>query len=318
MTIKRWNSLPSIDDVATKIEDLVIHHPRFQLALERIEWCRRQERRGGTPRGLLVVGASGSGKSTLKECVVSGVQWTTVKGNRIVPIVTASVPSVPTIKSLAHVALSAIGDHLWDKGSAPQLTHRVITLLTACHTELVLFDEVQHFSDTRRYVGLSRAADWLKEVMDQTSIPTVLLGLPRAEEVLFANEQLRRRFSAKIELRAFDISDDIDFMSFRRVLKQLEDEMLFPEASNLGESPLAQQIYFATNGLIGYMKQIIIGAAKVALEERANAINALHLEAAFYREIWAEGMNSLNPFHRHFERRRLDRPGEPFAPGGIS
>jgi DNA transposition AAA+ family ATPase len=42
--------------------------------------------------------------------------------------------------------------------------------------------------------------DWIKSLIDQTGVPTVFLGLPRLEQILQVNEQLRRRFSRRIRL----------------------------------------------------------------------------------------------------------------------
>lgn len=41
-------------------------------------------------------------------------------------------------------------------------------------------------------------ADWLKFLLDDLALPTVMLGLPRLEELLQTNEQLRRRFSRRV------------------------------------------------------------------------------------------------------------------------
>ena len=43
--------------------------------------------------------------------------------------------------------------------------------------------------------------DWLKTVIDELDVPTVLLGLPRTEQLLQVNEQLRRRFSQRRNLQ---------------------------------------------------------------------------------------------------------------------
>ena len=56
-------------------------------------------------------------------------------------------------------------------------------------------------ADAKPYARLalviSTFADWLKHLIDEVGVPTVLLGLPRLESLLQINEQLRRRFSRR-------------------------------------------------------------------------------------------------------------------------
>jgi DNA transposition AAA+ family ATPase len=58
---------------------------------------------------------------------------------------------------------------------------------------MLVLDEAQHLVDYRRN-GAYEAADWIKSLMNETSIAFVLIGLKRTENLLLANEQLRRRF----------------------------------------------------------------------------------------------------------------------------
>lgn len=302
----------SLKDCIERIDRLVVIHPRFRKALDRIEGCLFENVNLATPRGLLIVGPSGSGKSTLRNQVIA-MQGRIAVTEREKPIVCVSVPSIPTIKSLANTVLCSMGDPLWHKGTAPQLTHRAVTLLRGLATRLVLLDEMQHLADSSGYRGISRVADWIKEVMDQATANFVLLGLPRAEEVLKVNEQLRRRFAAKVELSRFDIDDPDDFLDFRHLLAAFEGTMQFKADPRLSDSEMAERIYYASDGLPGYLKELLIGALRQASNEDIGTIGLSHLATAFREEIWAGGVGDKNPFDRKFQFRRLDGSGEPFS-----
>jgi adenylate kinase family enzyme len=299
-------------DCVERIDNLIVMHPRFCRAIEHVEWCLSENMKCASPRGLLIVGPSGSGKSTIKAQIMA-MRECTGGATRGKPVVCATVPSIPTIKSLANTVLCSMEDPLWHKGTAPQLTHRTITLLRGLSTRVILLDEVQHFADSSRYRGISRAADWVKEVMDQATASFVFLGLPRAEEVLRVNEQLRRRFAAKVDLGCFDIDDSADFLNFRKLLWAFEEAMQIEVVPRLSEGEMAARMYFASNGLPGYLKQLLTGAVRQASKDDARRIEISHLATAFYEEIWAEGHGPKNPFDKRFQFQRLDRNDEPFA-----
>lgn len=63
-------------------------------------------------------------------------------------------------------------------------------LLKNLGVEMLVLDEAQHLVDYRRN-GAYEAADWIKSLMNETSIAFVLIGLKRTENLLPANEQLR-------------------------------------------------------------------------------------------------------------------------------
>ena len=64
---------------------------------------------------------------------------------------------------------------------------------------LIILDEFQHFVDKDSWRVLKNVSDWLKNLIDETEVPIVLIGMPYAVEILDApgNEQLQRRFSVR-------------------------------------------------------------------------------------------------------------------------
>lgn len=161
-----------------------------------------------------------------------------------------------------------------------------------------------------------QVSDWLKSLIDNTKVSTVLMGLNRSEQLLQVNEQLRRRFSQKIDLKPFVLPDDQQ--SFVGVLVKLQEKLNMLEPMNLNDSDLVKRIYFATNGIIDYMVKLFLGAFEIAINKKLLGITQDCLEQAFIERIWGQGHNDLNPFNSKFSWLRLDKRDMPFYKQSIT
>lgn len=155
--------------------------------------------------------------------------------------------------------------------------------------------------------------DWFKHLIDKVAVPTALLGLPRLEELLQINDQLRRRFSRRIRL-ALGQSDtetiETECLQLFLSLASLIDMPVTADPFDAGEMGL--RLYYASDGRVAYIKRLLFASLRQALNLDYDAIDARILAKVFTDEIWWEGVGTLNPFEPSFEFRRLDRAGEPF------
>ncbi|WP_292933152.1 TniB family NTP-binding protein [Noviherbaspirillum sp.] len=298
------------------VEDLLIPHPNFDLAVSRLRRTIELSRNGAEPRHMLLVGESGTGKTWLAQ-YLSSLYLPRIdnasKANTVIPILLVNTPSIPTLKGLAEAILIALGDPLYYRGTASDKRQRALELLMKCEVKFIVIDEFQHFLDHGKYNSLTSVTDWLKRFIDDANTPCLLMGLPRCEEILQANEQLRRRFSTKLKLPVFSIDTHAGECEFRGILKQIDRSLPTEHLSGLAEIDLARRLYFASNGLLGYLRKLITGAFELMVSENSTAINVYLLEQAFTEVIWQEGRKMLNPFNPAFQFRRLNRIGEPFA-----
>jgi len=85
-----------------------------------------------------------------------------------VPVLFASVPSSPTVRSLAGELLRAFGAPDWDKGTELQMRHRLQILMKEARTLMVIIDEFNHFYDRGKNKIMYNVADWLKKFIDDT------------------------------------------------------------------------------------------------------------------------------------------------------
>ncbi|MDO3559806.1 TniB family NTP-binding protein [Ralstonia pseudosolanacearum] len=78
----------------------------------------------------------------------------------------------------------------------------MVTLLRNLQTEVLILDEAQHLVDYKRNTAYE-TADWIKSLMNESDVTVVLVGLKRTQQLLWANEQLRRRFCAIANFERF-------------------------------------------------------------------------------------------------------------------
>jgi DNA transposition AAA+ family ATPase len=194
--------------------------------------------------------------------------------------------------------LDALGDPASDKGAVSSLTLRLKNYIRDCEVELILLDEFQHFDDRQSKNVLKTISDWLKNLINETWRPIVLVGMPGCESVLETkgNEQLKRRFSSREQIPPFswDAPDNGD--EFRQLLKRIDDTMPLLKESHLAETSTAFLIYSATDGVINYVMKLLRKAAALAIESGSEQIDHSILAEAYEERVAQHFKARPNPF----------------------
>jgi len=295
------------------VESILILHTQFKDAISRLQQAFEHVRNGAEPRHIFLIGESGTGKTLLAQYFASLYAPEAGQADTVMPVLYVPTPSSPTLKVLAESILEALGDPLGQKGTAFEKRERAIWLLRQRRVQFIFFDEFHHFLDHGKHHTLITVTDWLKRFIDDSQIPCALMGLPRCLDILRANEQLRRRFSRRIELQAFSIDTKEQEMEFRAVLHQIDQELPTEGLSGLANEDFAVKLYFASDGLIGYLRKLITAAFELLVANNQVRLTSEMFEQAFTDVIWNEGLREVNPFNRAFKPRRLNLSGEPFA-----
>ena len=287
------------------------HHfilsPQADQALTRLIEVHGDTRRAGTSKGIVIQGPSGVGKSTLIKEFVSELKSTQDGENGKRRVLVVEIPSSPTKKNLATAILTALNDPYADarRYSAEVKFARIILLLTNLGVEAVVLDEAQHLVDYRRNDAYE-AADWIKSMMNETSITFVLVGLKRTEGLLWANEQLRRRFSATVDYDRFMLTEQ-----FVTLLQVIQD--LLPVASiSFSEKTVVSRFHLASFGLIDYLIKTIDRAVWLVQHRKLEGIDLGVLSEAFRDEVWSAATDDRNPFSSKFDLKPLVGAREPF------
>jgi adenylate kinase family enzyme len=305
-----------IFDALQHFDEEYIPFPPFVAAVDVVKANFELYSETNIAQHLLVLGESGTGKSTLCRWIEQQFPRYSLPDRDVIPVLIVSVPAAATISSMASAMLVKLGDPAASKGTISAKTFRVVTLCRACRVEMILFDEAQHIHDRGKIATHYMVGDWLKALIDQAGVPTVFLGLPRLEQLLQVNEQLRRRFSRRIRLALGQSDKDSIHVECLQLFRSLGSCLPIPLlCGQYGWDELGMRLYYASDGRVAYIKKLLASALRLALETDTNEIGPQLLEQAFTEELWWEGVDNLNPFHPTFEFRRLDRANEPFERG---
>lgn len=287
-------------------------HRRYREAMHAMAELHVRRRKHGVGGGLLLTGPSGAGKSTMVRAYLDSFPRVHETERTHIPVLLVSVPSSPTSRSLASAILEALGYKKAHRGTAPEMTSRIHELFIRCGVEMVLLDEFQHLFYAPSLNAFRDVTDWLKNFLEGTRVGMVACGLPAAEAVVNSNEQLARRFSARIRIAPFAFDQGEDFQEFRGVLKALGTYLPMPAETPLHESNLARRIHVSCYGLIDYVIKVLEGAVSVAASAGLDCLDLQTLAAGFRNRVWRDVPDRLNPFHPESELRPLDKPGEVF------
>jgi hypothetical protein len=293
-----------MSNAASNVERMLIPHAAFVDARRRIEQCYAFAVAKREAEGLAIVGESGTGKTSVLTNFREKYPPKRGSDGMEVPVLCASVPSAPTVKSLAGVMLAALGAPDCERGTENEKSRRLRVLMKTTGTRMVMIDEFQHFYDrgTRRI--MHHVADWLKLLIDDTRSTLVVAGLPSCTAVIDQNEQLARRFLGPVQLTRFQWNDAEHRGQFSGILKAYYKEIAQEyDLPDLSSEQMAFRVYLATGGLMGYLAKLLRQALRnIAVEDRRSLtledLNTAHLQAIWSRQRLAD---LPKPFERGFK-----------------
>src|SRR6266487_804247 len=143
-------------------------------------------------------------------------------------------------------------------------------------------------------------AAFLKDLVDQTHVPMVVTGkLGEAEPILEANSQLDRRVGTPLILRRFEWnrSRAETIKEFRTLMRDI-DAALPLDPSNLQEEEMAFRFFYASDGYLGWIMEIVREAAIRAIDTGCNSLNSALLATAYENRLAGTdiGEGKVNPF----------------------
>lgn len=305
--------------ILKQLDETYIPFPAFDTAANTIIDNVTLFKNTGIAHHLLVLGESGTGKSSLCRWMVAKYPKAILPEGDVIPALSISVPPAATISSVAEAMLAQLGDPTYSRGSVTHKTLRVITLCRNCGVGVVLFDEAQHIHDRGQAATHYKVGDWLKGLIDDIKVPTVFLGLPRLVQLLQINDQLRRRFSKRLNLalgQADEVRVDTECLQLFMSLGKCLPYRISPGDYSWPE--FGKRLYYASDARVAYLKKLLVAAFRMACENGELLINPELLARAFTDDIWWQGVGALNPFHQAFVFRHLDRGNEPFEVGNLA
>lgn len=275
-------------------QHFIVNHPFFQEAKNQLQLCYDSFGCTPDPRCTPILGPSGCGKSTMIMDFIESLPRSSDSRSKLVVVI--ETPSNPTVKTLASEVLQAIGDPMYYRGTEVQMTDRIVRLLKALDTRLLIFDELQNLIDRESDKLSFKASDWLKRLINISRLPTVIVGLDRTEELFLVNEQLRRRFTESYIIEPFDWNKHHTHKMLKGFLMALQQKLVFERGLEIYSHEMAFRFYCATGGLVGYIMAITREAERIANRSNSRAIDINHLAQAYKNAVCGNHLVGVNPF----------------------
>jgi Bacterial TniB protein len=194
-----------------------------------------------------------------------------------------------------------------DPGTQSQLA---IEQLKLARTIFLVVDNVQDIPEHRGPKGTSSIGGFFRDIIEQCAIIVVFLGTARAEIVISANDQLRKRVPAPLRLGGYDVSTELGLAQAMRLLRMVDDAMPLAEASGLGNGAFGRGLACAGDGKIGAIIDILSAGLVYTVEEGRERMTIDDARRG-YEDHYLDYAKTTNPFEEGFQPRRLNQPGEP-------
>lgn len=307
-TTPPWRTLTDAERYRI-IEHILIMHQGFTSLLAELDYCNLSTNSNSihNPPCLAILGETGAGKTTLVHEWLARNNHTrseTPQGS-LIPYLYVSVPAKASIKGTAAAFLTTLGDPNPGRGTQWNMVTRLHTLLKSCQVRMIFVDEFQHIldHDTQRVLGA--VTDFLKDIINQSAIPMILIGQKgEAEPILRSNPQLSRRVGTPRYMHPFpwDRSRPKTITEFRTIMETIDQQLPF-DPSGLGKEDMAHRFHYATNGSLGWIMHLIRHAAHLAIAEQCSTLNRVLFQHAYDACIAGTVMaeHKINPFSlKHF------------------
>lgn len=270
------------------VDHILVPHTALEHAILRIDQCYKAAFGSAEPICIALIGESRTGKSRVLEHFASQHPKVRLDDGMRVPILRVRTPSNPSAKGLAEVMLRSIGDPNPNKGTETNMTARLICLLKATQTRMIMIDEFQHFYDKKSHKVMHHVADWLKLVADESQVALVVSGLPSCQAVLNQNEQLAGRFLAPIRMPRFDWNNPDLRAEFKAILGAFQEGLAKFSMPQLDSDEMAFRFYCATGGLMGYVAKVLRQAVWNAIDSKSQIISLDNLAQAHHLSVYTD------------------------------
>ncbi|MCR6480419.1 TniB family NTP-binding protein [Variovorax sp. ZS18.2.2] len=242
---------------------------------------------------LAVIGESNNGKSMLLNNFARRHDPTLAPGYSVNddkierPVFLFQAPPEPDEGRLYNRMLTELYAPGSEREPAESKLRRVSVILKALNTRMVLIDEFGFFQ-AGTPMKQRKLLNALKFLGNELQIPIVVAAVPETLNLLQSDPQVANRFEP-VFLPKWKMGED-----FQKLLATMEKTLGLRLPSNLAAESSAQRILDESNGIIGYMSELLQKLAIDAIRSGAESVtlNALK-EANLKRLGW------VHPSRRH-------------------
>lgn len=220
---------------------------------------REKKRRFNVASCLLLTGESGSGKSAIAKYYAQNNPVIEQNERTYIPVLHFELKAISTPSEFLRALLIAVGDPQQGMGAkkVSELYDRLVILIKVVGVELLILDEIQVIIERRSAKVIAGIADIFKDLIKDTEIPIVFMGMPWSKYLVDSNSQLKRRITYRRAIPPFRISQKNERDEYRRLLKMLSDAYHISNEIKLEELPITYRMFSATSGNLATTADLI-------------------------------------------------------------
>lgn len=240
----------------------------FEQGVTQLQQAMRANRTRTTGRtGLLVSGDTTVGKTTLLRHLMEHIhrlyrqQHPGYREAGRVPVAFANVPGDATPRMLMATLARFYGLTVAQRDTTDTLEARVVEAIRACHTQVVMLDEMHNLIRPRSVN--STVMHVLKNFTNVAPATFVLAGLNLTQSELVGSQEGRQiwgRFTA-LEMKKLDYSDAADRRLWAQYLGFLELRLPLADHKPGTLTNLSKYLWHRTGGSLGSLTNLLFGAA---------------------------------------------------------
>lgn len=268
--------LPAEERAGRMLVERFIMHERLVPVLDHIEFLIRMPAQTRA-NGLVVSGKPGSGKTMLSRAILRRNPPTPAAIGRGAsqPVLAINMTNAREAKTLYSRILARFGAPEPSRYSGSERERMVLKLCRAANLKLLVVDEIQDIlTTTARQQRI--ALDTIKFLMNELSLPILILGTSHAPAAMQVDEHLNARFKYR-ELPLW--TRDAYLKNF---LDALEKVLPLRKPSHLSSPTLSTELILLSKGILQAIVQLVTHAAAHAVESGDDQITTALLERAMF------------------------------------
>ncbi|MEO9385206.1 TniB family NTP-binding protein [Chromobacterium phragmitis] len=265
-----------------RLDKAIVRHTDLDHAIQGIQHAILQSSHYREAVGCMLLADGGMGKTLACKIVMASYKGGVVveDGMEVTkrPAFYLEAPAPATVKAVAAMMLSKLGDPRPLLGSTPHMTERLIRLLKACGTQVIFLDEFHNLLKIgKRSISVNtEVCRWLRNIVNESGVTICLVGTPDCALIIDSDIQFSRRFKFKFHLRPLKPGTAEDKGSLQLFLEHICHEAVrrveLDHIPALGNQLESLKIYAATSGNPEFIMFLIKQALLIALREHRNSI----------------------------------------------
>jgi len=262
-------------------------HNSLCTVLDAMLTTERNPRRGDDePLNMVFEGSSGAGKSSALDIFCSRLDSLFPHTRDSQPYLRVTILGPANVGWLTALALEGLGEGvISSKGNIGSRTKRIINGIRERNVRILLFDEVNEFTDKGSAYVDQTLVSWTKTIVDSSPVGTVLCGLSGCRRIIDTDIQMKRRFPTTLQLDALRWDWASKSSKYREYMQWVVDYLQIPGADLFLEQHIAARFRLATMGLVGLGAPMLKLLRTHHLEGRLERLTLETLHAALDNDI---------------------------------